>query len=154
MGFRIVAPLFAVSLALAACESHGVAAASTDMGTKENSPTPAVACPSEEFPTFLDAFMSSIEVQKTFTASPLQIDTLDANAEPEPKVISTMSAEITFPVMPDRKKQSEEGLTLSVERPAAKPIVKLERPDTDYQVLYHFRKEGCWMLYRKEDKSI
>ena len=42
-------------------------------------------CPSQDFTLFLDAFVGSIEVQKSFTANPLQSDSIDIDAEPEPK---------------------------------------------------------------------
>lgn len=37
---------------------------------------------------------------------------------------------------------------------AGKASVTLTKPDTGYQVRYHFKKNGCWILERIEDWSI
>jgi hypothetical protein len=154
MGSTKIAVLLAAGVFLIACEPR-ISATDPATATAQGDPsTKDVTCPSQEFPVFLDAFVGNAEVQKAFTATPLRIDSLDSNAEPEPEPVSTMTSDFTFPVIPGEKEQSAAGLSLSIERAGSDSVVTLEKADTDYQVLYYFRKDACWTLYRKEDKSI
>ena len=50
----------------------------------------APACPARDFPGFLAAFADDVAVQKAFVAVPLRSDTIDPEAEPEPKPVTTM----------------------------------------------------------------
>lgn len=114
-------------------------------------------CPSQQFDEFLVAFMGSSEVQKQFTAVPLQYESIDATVEPEPQTITHMldSSELTFPVMSTEQERSNDALTVSTKKSGANMVVTMAKPDTDYQISYHFRQvEGCWQLYRKQDESI
>jgi len=101
--------------------------------------------------------MNDVEVQKAFVTDPLQSDSVDANAEPEPKPVSKMlgRAEITFPVMPSEQQQAKDGLKLTKNDISATEVsVKLAKEDTDYQMSFFFRKDGCWHLYRTKDDSL
>jgi len=158
MGFSRNMLLLVTGVLLAACESQGAASrpeiSPPEVASAKYDSPAGVACPSRDFPAFLDAFVDSTEIQQAFTTKPLQVDSLDSNAEPEPEVVSTMVSDVTFPVIPSKEEQTSEGMLLSVERAVDDAIVTLEKPDTDYQVRYHFRIEKCWLLVRKEDKSL
>lgn len=115
------------------------------------------SCPAEDFERFLTSFANHVEVQKVFVAQPLQIESVDASAEPEPKpVIKVLGlSELHFPLMPSLQQQAKDGLTLSQTSSSPTNVtVKLVKQDTDEQMLFFFRKEGCWKLYRMRDDSL
>ena len=116
----------------------------------------AAVCPSKDFPTFLAAYMNSIDVQKAFTLEPLQkLTTVDA--EPEPKQVRHLlgSRELEFPLIPDAKTIDMRGLILQItDRDQFSAAVKLQKPDTGYQVIYRFSFDTCWVLNEIQDDSI
>jgi hypothetical protein len=117
----------------------------------------ATQCPATEFDAFLPLFENDVTVQKAYVADPLQSDSVDANAEPEPKPVSRMlvKAEVTFPVMPSQAAQARDGLTTArADTSATEAVLKLTKPDTDYQMSFFFRKDDCWHLYRVKDDSL
>lgn len=113
-------------------------------------------CPAQEFNRFLEVFVDSIEVQRAFTVLPLQSDSVDAEAEPEPRVVTKMlsDSELQFPVIPSTQQQLQQALAMSSHVSGRDMVVKLTKPDSDYQMSYYFRHDACWMLYRKSDESI
>ena len=151
-------PLILVFVAcLAGCGQGQLDAPQVSPGATSTKASGSPACPSSEFEGFLAAFAASSEVQKSFTAVPLQSDSLEADAEPEPRrVMQRLTPPaLVFPVMQTDQQQREEGLAMSRRRSGRDMIVTLAKPDTDYQVTYYFhQKNGCWELYRKFDESI
>lgn len=145
----------AFALLLTACDkapppSQAPAAASTAAAQ-------ASRCPADDFDAFLPLFQNDVSLQKAYVTDPLQSDSVDPNADPEPKPVSKMlaKAEVTFPVMPSQADQAKDGLTAT--RTATSPTevtIKLAKPDTDYQMSFFFRKNGCWQLYRVKDDSL
>jgi hypothetical protein len=115
-----------------------------------------VACPSQQFDAFLAAFMDDVAIQKAFTASPLRSETVDANADPEPRPVTTMldGTALRFPVMPGVQQQQRDGLVLSQTELNGDKEVMLAKPDTDYQMSFFFKKGECWTLYRTRDDSL
>lgn len=115
-----------------------------------------VACPSQDFDAFLVAFMDDPAVQKAFTKRPLQSESLDANADPEPKPVTALldGDKLRFPLMPSAAAQKRDGLALSQSELNGDKEVMLAKPDTDYQLSYFFRKGDCWTLYRMRDDSL
>ena len=116
-----------------------------------------LACPSSSFDGFLKAFMESVEVQKTFSAEPLETQSVDATAEPEPALVTKMltAAELQFPLIPSGQQQAQERLTMRrsvLENGDTK--VTLTREDTDYQMSFYFRKNECWQLFRIRNESL
>ena len=117
----------------------------------------ALACPSPSFDGFLKAFMESVEVQKSFSAEPLESQTVDATAEPEPALVTKTltAAELQFPLIPSEQQQAKEGLTMRqsvLENGDIK--VTLAKEDTDYQMSFYFKKESCWKLIRIRNDSL
>lgn len=101
--------------------------------------------------------MTDLQVQKAQVSLPLQRESVDPNAEPEPRPISKMltQAELKFPLMPSPQQQAKDGLQLS--KIATDPThmeVKLVKPDTDYQLTFFFQNDGCWKLYRIRNDSL
>lgn len=145
--------VFFAAILLTACN-----ASNPDVPAKaitQVAPSASYECPSQDFAIFLDAFVGSIEVQKNFTAQPLQSDSIDADAEPEPKQVTAMVSELQFPVMPSDQEQMGQGLVMSTgSAPGNVMVVKLAKPDSDYQISYYFKRDACWTLYRKNDESI
>jgi len=141
--------LFLVSW-LAACK------ASTGADAPEPA-SPTVACPSQDFRTFLTAFANDPGVQEAFTRRPLQSDYMDAAAEPEPRrVLRTLDgADLRFPVMPSLQRQQQEGLEMRwTSTGDDKAEVVVFKPDTDHQTAFFFIRNGCWRLDRKRDDSL
>ncbi|PXV59807.1 hypothetical protein SAMN04487785_101222 [Dyella jiangningensis] len=96
-------------------------------------------------------------IQKSFTRDPLESETVDANAEPEPKPVTKMlhAAELKFPLMPNAEQQARDELKRTITAIGPEEMqLKLAKEDTDYQMTFVFKKEGCWMLYRKQDDSL
>lgn len=117
----------------------------------------ALACPSPSFDGFLKAFIESVEVQKTFSAEPLESQAADATAEPEPALVTRMltAAELQFPLIPGEQQQAKEDLTMrqsTLENGDIK--VTLAKEDTDYQMSFYFKKGPCWKLVRIRDDSL
>lgn len=137
-------------------EQASVQAASAAQATTPPA-APSLTCPADDFATFLPKFMNDVKLQKAFVTDPLQSDSVDANAEPEPKPVSKMiaRAEISFPVMPDDQRQAKDGLKLTKNETSPTEVtVKLAKEDTDYQMSFFFRKDSCWHLYRMKDDSL
>lgn len=153
------------SLALAGCEvaSKGPPTAPASQAAAPAATPPAaapanaaIACPSQDFDAFLKAFADDVEVQKAHTQRPLRSDSVDANADPEPKQVTAMldGDALRFPVMPNTQTQKNDGLVLSQTESNGDKQVMLVKPDTDYQLSFFFRKGECWTLYRKRDDSL
>ena len=130
----------------------------TQPATSTPVPTSAtLACPSSNFDSFLKAFISDVEVQKAFSAKPLESQTVDATAEPEPALITKMltETELKFPLIPSEQQQANEGLKMrqsALENGDIK--VTLAKEDTDYQMSFYFKKEACWKLIRIRNDSL
>jgi len=155
---RILA--LAALLALAGCDmasNSPPAAAAQEKPSPAAAPaTAATACPSQDFDAFLAAFADSAQVQRAFTQRPLRSESVDANADPEPKPVTAMldGDALKFPLMASRAKQQAEGLVLSQTELNGDKQVLLAKPDTDYQLSFFFRKGECWTLYRMRDDSL
>lgn len=115
-----------------------------------------LACPSKDFDVFLADFMESTASQKTFTRVPMK-KLITVDAEPEPKQVSTLldRSDLVFPLIPEAKAREMQGLTLEiVDKRDTSATVKLQKPDTGYQVIYRFSFDGCWRLDEVQDFSI
>lgn len=123
-----------------------------------SAPAPAaLACPSPSFDGFLKDFIESVEVQKAFSAEPLESQTVDAAAEPEPALVTKMltATELKFPLIPSEQQQSKEGLTMRQSvLESGDTKVTLAKEDTDHQMSFYFRKNQCWQLYRIRNESL
>jgi hypothetical protein len=116
-----------------------------------------VACPAQDFDSFFKHFANDVAVQKAFVSVPLQSDSIDPEAEPEPAPVSRQldKAQIAFPLLPNEQQQRKQGLSLSKTVSATDQVsIKLSKADTDYQLTLFFRHEDCWMLYRIKDDSL
>lgn len=116
----------------------------------------ATLCPSREFTKFLATYVESSSVQEEFTNFPLKkVITVDAEPEPKQEAMLIEKTKMVFPVIPDKKHQEESGLELQVlDSTSEVATVKLEKPDTDYQVIYVFKFSSCWFLNEVKDYSL
>lgn len=154
----------ALAMALGGCDAVSnnppAAAAQNQAAPAAVAPAPAAvaakACPSQDFAVFLKAFADDVEVQKAHTQRPLRSETIDANADPEPKPVTAMldGDALRFPLMPSASQQQAEGLVSSQTELNGDKEVMLVKPDTDYQRSFFFRKDACWTLYRMRDDSL
>ncbi|MHC8336568.1 SEL1-like repeat protein [Pseudomonas sp. HLT2-19-2] len=115
-----------------------------------------LSCPSPEFTPFLADYIESPAIQKAFTRVPLKKLTL-VDAEPEPAQLTTLLdiTEMVFPLIPNANHRERQGLTLQVmDQSDTSATVKLQKPDTGYQVIYRFSFDGCWALDEVQDFSI
>jgi len=117
-----------------------------------------LACPSQDFAEFFQAFSDSVEVQRAFTGDSVDFTTVDAEAQPEPREITVNRplAAIVFPIVPDTAEQRREGLSAKFDKTEdGMARVTLEKPDTDYRLVYVFGDgDDCWALYAKVDTSL
>lgn len=153
---RMTLSSLAFALLLAGCDK-GPTAANAPPAAGTVATHPATRCPAATFDDFLPLFENDVAVQKAYVTDPLQSDSVDANAEPEPKPVSKMlgKAEITFPVIPSQAEQTKSGLAATrTETSPTEVVLKLAKPDTDYQMSFFFRKDDCWHLYRVKDDSL
>ncbi|MBI5625933.1 MAG: hypothetical protein HY935_01835 [Nitrosomonadales bacterium] len=119
-------------------------------------PVSLAHCPADNFENFFGAFSEQIELQKQFTQFPLKkLKVIDADPEPKPIIKSLKKNQITFPVVPNQIERKNKGLSIRLEIPGLKQAkAMLFKKDTDYQIVYFFTKNGCWMLNRIEDWSL
>ncbi|MGY2291436.1 hypothetical protein ACW9H6_11875 [Pseudomonas sp. SDO528_S397] len=113
-------------------------------------------CPSKKFSQFLDAFAESVPVQEAFTNAPLKkLITVDAEPEPRQETLLVEKEKIAFPVLPNKENRGVNGLNLQViDNKGDTATVRLEKPDTDYQVIYVFKLLSCWRLDEVKDYSL
>lgn len=146
------------ALALGGCDlaSNSPPAAAAQEARAPAAAAPAVACPSQDFDAFLSAFADDARVQRAYTQRPLRSETVDADADPEPRPVVAMldGDALSFPLMPSRERQQAEGLVASQTELNGDKQVLLAKPDTDYQLSFFFRKGECWTLYRMRDDSL
>ncbi len=117
---------------------------------------PAPACFSGEFAPFLVAYANDIAVQRAHTLVPLKSKYL-VDGDPDPKAVVKMLAknQIVFPVMPLKAERVRTPLQMEVKALSATSAkVTLEKPDTDYVLSYHFRKNPCWQLVLMDNASL
>jgi hypothetical protein len=151
--------LLVMTLLLGACKpAPQQNSADAQLAVQTPAPTSAApACPSPSFDGFLKAFIESVEVQKTFSAEPLESQTVDATAEPEPALVTKMlsAAELQFPLIPSEQQQTKEGLTMRQSvLESGDTKVTLAKEDTDHQMSFYFRKNQCWQLFRIRNESL
>lgn len=117
-----------------------------------------VKCPSQNFSKFLHVFSENASIQKAFTKNPLEKLQLDLDANPEPKPFSVLldHKQIFFPILPNKDNREKNNLILYTKKINNKKVrLTLEKPDTDYQVIYIFKQNDlCWLLERIEDSSL
>lgn len=135
-----------------------MAVCAASLGTAGVAHAQAAPCPATSFEGFLKAFSDSAEVQRTFTAATVKVTEVDATAEPEPREVTRNQprTSLRFPIMMSTARQRSDGLSASITRPNASTVhVKLEKPDTGYQLGYSFRPRGkCWELFATADTSL
>ncbi|WKV89560.1 hypothetical protein LJU32_03985 [Pseudomonas sp. B21_DOA] len=114
------------------------------------------SCPSTTFSEFLSVYLENLSVQQKFTHIPLKkIITVDAEPEPEQKTVLLDKNQVVFPVIFGKEKRVAAGVGVTVlENFNGVAKIKIEKPDTDYQVFYVFKLEGCWFLDEIQDYSL
>lgn len=116
------------------------------------------SCPARDFAGFFRAFSDSQDVQRAFTGASVDFTEIDADAQPEPREVTVNRplAAIQFPVIPTTSEQRRNGLQMTASRTEDGMMrVRLEKPDTDYQLVYIFQTlDDCWTLYAKADNSL
>ena len=118
----------------------------------------AATCPARDFAGFFQAFSDSPAVQRAFTAADVDFTQMDVDAQPEPREVTrnVPLASIVFPIAPTTTEQARQGLETRVTEMSNGMIrAQLNKPDTDYQLVYIFRaRSDCWELYAKVDTSL
>lgn len=134
-----------------------LALAPSDASAASAAPVVSSACPSRDIEPFVAAFAEDPALQKAFTAATVDTAFIDYDAQPEPaeSVEALPRAQLRFPVMPNRARQTEQGLqTRHISTSASRAVVALEVPDTDLQLTYTFRLDGCWTLVKIVDPAF
>jgi hypothetical protein len=150
--------LLALCLPLVACSGLTPVLQTATPAAVPSSPSSAATCPSQDFNTFLHAFTDDVRYQKTFVADPLQSDSIDVSAVPEPRPVTKMVAasQLRFPLIPNAEQQIHDGLKMQrIVLNTNQISVKLTKKDTDYQITFFFKRiSDCWQLYRIKNDSI
>ncbi len=110
-----------------------------------------------EFSAFLVKFISDIATQQSSIDIKLRQSHIDVNAEPEPKAIhkEQLLNEVKFPIFPLDSTRQQQKLVYNVDSTTHDSIVvTLQKPDTDYQIKYHFHRKSKWILDWIEDQSL
>lgn len=115
-------------------------------------------CARDGFIDFLLDFSRDVTVQKANTLDPLYIDTLDTEAEPEPKMVSrtVALADVEWPVIPNVGGWLNAGREVTI-TPEGKSgmFVQVRTPDTGNQQQYTFTNQhGCWQLSSTRDDAM
>ncbi|MEO8247862.1 MAG: hypothetical protein ABI589_00690 [Burkholderiales bacterium] len=120
-------------------------------------PEVQVACPSQQFPAFLDSFADSIALQEAFTRFPLQARHLRASGRSDPVPVDEWlnRSQVRFPLIPPRGERRTTALIVDV-RDASTTVATatLYKPNTDYQVVFRFALNGCWRLEAIDNRSL
>jgi hypothetical protein len=114
-------------------------------------------CPATTFPKFLTAFAADPALQRAHTRIPFTYETIDANAQPEPRTVRKMldAKTVRFPIMPSPAEQKKKHMTALNKAVPGGVEVTLRAGETDEQLRFFFRQEGgCWTLLRKSDDSL
>ena len=154
---RLTLPLLISALLLTACDKSPEPAATPAAASSGPVASSTPRCPAETFDGFLPLFENDVSLQRAYVTDPLQSDSVDPNADPEPKPVSRSlrKSDVTFPIMPSQADQAKDGLVATrTESGPTEVAVKLVKPDTDYQMTFFFRKDDCWHLYRVKDDSL
>jgi hypothetical protein len=152
--------------ALAACFFLAAAGFAQGQVQKEGNAKPkiGVACPSQQFKVFLEAFAENPELQKAFIKFPLQYRKTGFNREVSTRIVGSY-AELMKGIagagpFPNRKERKIEKLFMKILRnPTVEMkgnpgdvIVNVGVPDSDVGDLYYFQRTNrCWQLYIIED---
>ena len=114
-------------------------------------------CKVETIEHFVKTFSHDISIQEANTAKTVIFESLDMEADPEPKKVSTEVplADVEWPVMPDvetlagRKRQAEykDGKN-------GNKIVVIKGTDNGEYMEFEFAKQPCWTLVRVSDESM
>ena len=119
--------------------------------------TPETTCPDADFAAFLKRFEGSVAVQRTSTADPLTMESIDGDAEPEPAQVTKQVplAEVEFPVLFGPDKRAAEGLQETVtELGPSQREVRHAVPDSGVQVRFTFSADPCWRLVKVSDDTF
>lgn len=115
----------------------------------------------EDFTTFLQHFLASGDFALSRTRTPLPL--IGWNEDMEAKggahtgkvvrMIGKQEMQLTLPLTTYLR---EHGLTHKIARQQTEKVtVQVFKPDTDWLLLYHFRRQqGCWKLWKIEDFSL
>ena len=156
--------------ALAACFFLAAAGFAQGQVQKEGNAKPkiGVACPSQQFKVFLEAFSENPGLQKAFIKFPLQYRYLDFNEKDDHEFMTRIIGSYSE-LMEDiksagrflnRKERKAEKLVMRIlqsqnVRMKGNPgdmIVDVGVPDSDVGELFYFqRTDRCWQLYIIED---
>ena len=115
-----------------------------------------INCPSQNFAQFFRTFSSDVAVQRGFTHYPLKTSKA-VNVRPAPRQVEKMlsESEVKFPIVPNAHDRKQLKLTYKVRKLGEQRIdVILEKPDTDYLLIYKFTKQDCWKLMAFESYSL
>lgn len=155
------ASLLAALLLLAgACDATAPMAGSASPAAAAPSTAPQPSspnCPATDIAGFVAAFAESPALQKVFTAPVVDTAFVDWSAQPEPaEAVEPLSRDLLrFPVMPNRARQQADGLQYrEIGRDGDRTTIALEVPDTDLQLRYTFRRDGCWTLVKIVDPAF
>ena len=116
---------------------------------------------SSSFNEFLSNFEKSSKFQLENISYPLKYSYIEPNAIPEPKTINTLKSKDDLasrkkPIYPTTTEQQQIPLVKKIHsKSQVNKIIQLHKPDTDYNVKYHFKKIGlCWKLVMFESHSL
>ena len=122
-------------------------------GGAENIPNAALE---KEFASFLQKFSEDEAFQRRHTRQPLAMMEVD-NDRPDYKVIMWHQSrrEVRFPIMPLSRERKEQSLEIRIDSLTDKEAdVSVSVPETDYLLLYFFRKENSWLLEQEANWSL
>ena len=116
-----------------------------------------VSCPATDFSVFIRAFANDVNIQKTFTKYPLKYQRVDLDSEPDPKAITQElnRNQIQFPILALHEERVNHSLEIQIDNINTNNAeITLFKPDTDYQITYHFIKNFCWYLVFVDNQSL
>ena len=148
---------FAVVMLLAACNSSAIADQTTSVAEASPLIEKNLPCPSQDFSSFLTAFMEDVALQKAFTRYPYAVTLYDPqDLEADPKVQQLDVSETQFPIILSASEMADHGVTAKSEKKADDwyEVSTQSSGSGAYTMTLNFRRmQGCWFLTDSIDAS-
>ncbi|MGC0054487.1 hypothetical protein ACNSPG_15740 [Brucella pituitosa] len=114
-------------------------------------------CKVQEIENFVKNFSHDIAIQEASTAKTVIFESMDMEADPEPKKVSRQVplADVEWPVMPDVETLAgRKRLAEYKDGENGNKIVVIKGTDNGEYMEFEFAKQPCWTLVRVSDESM
>jgi len=111
-------------------------------------------CEEADFIPFAERYIENVDLQKKFTKTPLKESQIIDSTSKTPIFRNINKKKPLFPIIPSREARKKEGLKVRFELDKTIGRVVLYKEDTDYMIIYIFKKNSCWNLIAIQNWSL